>query len=91
MAFLKYLFPLEQKKKTFKDKCRLAYIRVLEKRHDIKIRFKVLVDADIPELKESDMAYLDDKLGYNRHLKQGVCNLPSPYSVSFNRTNAQVA
>jgi len=49
----------------------LAYNRVLEKRHDIKIRFKVLVDADIPELKESDMEYLDSKLGYKWNIKQG--------------------
>jgi hypothetical protein len=47
----------------------LAYTRVLERRQDINIRFKVLTDADIPELKESDMIYLDEKLGYFNYTK----------------------
>ena len=50
---------------VFKEKCRLGYQRILERRSDIRIRFGVLLDAGITELRQSDIQYLDRKLGFN--------------------------
>ena len=52
-------------KKIFLEKCIWAYERVLERRHDLKLRFLMLVNADLPELKYADLQYLDQKLGYD--------------------------
>jgi len=56
-------------KETFKDKCEWAYRLILERRHDLKVRFKVMVDAGIPELKEKDLLYLDTVLGLDKRNK----------------------
>jgi len=52
-------------RKIFLEKCIWAYERVLERRHDLKLRFLMLVNADLPELKYADLQYLDQKLGYD--------------------------
>ena len=44
--------------KVFHEKCKLGYDMLLANRADIRIRFALLLDANIPELRHKDIVYL---------------------------------
>ena len=43
---------------VFKQKCRLGYSKILDRRNDIRMRFGLLLDAGIAELTIRDIEYL---------------------------------
>ena len=51
--------------KVFHEKCKLGYDMLLANRADIRIRFALLLDANIPELRHKDIVYLGSCLTVN--------------------------
>ena len=52
--------------KVFHEKCKLGYDMLLANRADIRIRFALLLDANIPELRHKDIVYLGSCLTVNQ-------------------------
>ena len=53
--------------KVFHEKCKLGYDMLLANRADIRIRFALLLDANIPELRHKDIVYLGSCLTVLNH------------------------